>query len=97
MIKQCEVWDYTTRIDKPYSPITGHTGTVFSVAWSPDGKRIASGSGDHTVKVWDASTGKIVLTYSDHSDRVNTVAWSPDGKYIASGSFDNTVKVWWAI
>jgi eukaryotic-like serine/threonine-protein kinase len=64
------------------------------VAWSPDGRRIASGSGDNTVQVWDAVGGGYVFTYRGHSDAVFAVAWSPDGKYIASGSNDYTVQVW---
>ena len=89
------VWDAVTGSDISHSPLTGHTGIVFSVAWY--GIHIASASDDSTVKVWDVSTGQNIITYSGHYKRVNTVAWSPDGKYIASGSFDNTVKVWWAI
>jgi WD40 repeat protein len=72
----------------------GHTNYVGGVAWSPDGKRIASASGDDTVQVWDAFTGGHVLTYRGHSSDVVTVAWSPDGKYLASGSVDTTVQVW---
>ena len=59
---------------------------VDSVAWSPDGKRIASGSYDNTVQVWDAIDGSNVFTYKGHSDVVESVAWSPDGKRIASVS-----------
>ena len=71
----------------------GHTGTVYSVAWSPDGREIASGSGDNTVQVWEAMTGKRLLTHTG-TDSVNSVAWSPDGRDIASGSADHTVQVW---
>jgi len=71
----------------------GHSGFVKSVAWSPDGKRIASGSDDKTVQVWDAAAGGNVYIYKDHSDVVDSVAWSPDGKRIASGSNDKTVQV----
>ncbi len=69
-------------------------GVVYATAWSPDGKRIASGSGDTTVQVWDALDGLHVLLYKGHSREVYTVAWSPDGKLIASGSGDATVQVW---
>jgi WD40 repeat protein len=75
----------------------GHSGGLESVAWSPDGKRIASGSGDGTVQVWDAVDGGNGFTYKGHSGWVRSVAWSPDGKRIASGSGDGTVQVWDAV
>jgi serine/threonine protein kinase len=75
-----------------------HKGEVKAVAWSPDGTRIASGSADKTVQVWDATTGDHVVTYSGHSAEVKAVAWSPrDGQHIASGGLDTTVQVWDAI
>src|SRR6266496_4278065 len=64
----------------------GHSAGVMGVAWSPDGKRIASGSDDDTVQVWDAANGGHVYTYRRHADAVWGVAWSPDGKRIVSGS-----------
>jgi len=72
----------------------GHSGAVYTVAWSPDGKRITSGSTDGTVQVWDAADGGHAFTYHGHSDVVEALAWSPDGKRIASGSRDQTVQVW---
>jgi eukaryotic-like serine/threonine-protein kinase len=67
---------------------------VYAVAWSPDGRRIASGSQDHTVQVWDAQSGKTLLIYRGHTDFVNAVAWSPDSQAIVSGSDDGTIQVW---
>jgi len=75
---------------------TGHKDSVLTAAWSPDGYRIASGSYDYTVKVWDAVTGWHSFTYTGHKDYVWSVTWSPNGKYIASGGgyYDKTVRVW---
>ena len=74
--------------------LEGHSGRVASVSYSPDGKRIVSGSADKTVKVWDAQTGQETLTLKGHSSDVYSVAFSPDGKRIVSGSEDKTVRVW---
>ena len=72
----------------------GHTDEVLRVAWSPDGKRIASGSGDKTVQVWDAADGGNAFTYRGHTSSVWGVVWSPHGTRIASGGEDSTVQVW---
>ena len=73
----------------------GHSNAVNAVAWSPDGKLIASGSGDNTVQVWDATTGANVFTYRGISSRVLAATWSPDSKRIASGDShpNGTVQV----
>ncbi|OQA13313.1 MAG: translocation protein TolB [bacterium ADurb.Bin363] len=72
----------------------GHSDYVTSVSYSPDGKYVASGSWDKTVKIWEVSSGKCIRSLEGHSDYVTSVSYSPDGKYVASGGADETVKVW---
>ena len=71
-----------------------HSSFVRSVAFSPDGQYLASGSTDKTVKLWRVESGECTRTMEGHSLAVLSVAFSPDGQYLASGSWDNTVKLW---
>ncbi len=101
-------WDYRgwehnylyTLFNQNQRTVRGHTYSVWSVAFSPDGKQIVSASGDilgnksGEVKVWDTATGQETLSLKGHTNRVTSVAYSPDGKHIVSGSVDKTVKVW---
>ena len=67
---------------------------VNSIAFSTDGKTLASGSVDNTIKLWDAETGERLHTFRGHKEDIETVAFAPDSKTLASGSEDNTVKLW---
>ena len=91
--QEVQVWDAS--IGTHLLSYKGHSGSVRTVAWSPDGRHIASGSSEKTVQIWDANTGANVYTYHGHSSPVNAVAWSPDGRHIASAGYG--VHVWQAV
>jgi hypothetical protein len=74
--------------------LKGHADDVFSVAFSPDGKRVVTGSNDNTAKIWDAANGTELLTLNGHGSGVRSVAFSPDGRRVVTGSFDKTAKLW---
>src|SRR5262249_6828467 len=72
----------------------GHTKLVPSVAFSPDGQRLATCSEDGTVKLWDTHTGQQTLTLTGHTGVVSHLVFSPDGHRLASNGGDGTVKIW---
>ncbi|KAI0047587.1 WD40 repeat-like protein [Auriscalpium vulgare] len=73
----------------------GHTHEVNSVAFSPGGRRVVSGSEDGTLRIWDAQTGETVgAPFKWHTSSVRSVAFCPDGKRVASGSVDQTIRIW---
>src|SRR5262249_50031132 len=86
------VWDTAT--GKEVVRFPGHKTIVWSVAFSPDGNRVASGGDDGNVKIWDPVTGQEALTLRGHSGPVLCVVFSPDGNKIAAASKDGTVKIW---
>lgn len=85
-------WDTKTWKERGVTGIEGRFA-LLSLAYSPDGKFLATGHGGHEVKLWEAATGKLIKTYT-YSDAVYSVAFSPDGKKLASGSSDGTVMIW---
>lgn len=74
--------------------LKGHTDLVYTLAFSADGKTLATGSFDNTIKLWDFAGGKEKQTLKDHKNSVYCVAFSKDGKYLASASQDTTIRLW---
>ena len=91
------LWDVAS--SKELFVLKGHTNQVMSVAFSPDGKRLATASQDQTVKIWDTQTGQMLITLTHEPPGVRAlglwdVAFSPDGRWIAASSQDGTISLW---
>jgi WD40 repeat protein len=78
----------------PIPLLTGHTDVIYALAFSPDGKTLASCGYDRLIKLWEVATGKLLRDLKDHSDAVYGLAFAPDGKLLASAAADRAVKVW---
>jgi WD40 repeat protein len=74
--------------------LRGHEDVVLRIAWSPDGERLATASGDGTVRIWDADRGSELAVLRGHDDWVRAVMWSPDGRRLVTASGDGTVRIW---
>ena len=74
--------------------LEGHTASVVHAAFSPDGRRIVTASGDHTARVWNAANGQLLAQLEGHTDTVRHAAFSPDGQRIVTASLDKTARVW---
>ena len=88
------IWIYDTHTGEVLALLTGHTGRVLSIAYSPDGLTLVSGSEDKTICFWDTQTGAHKSTLTQHTESVTALAFSPDGNRIISGSADGIVHVW---
>jgi WD40 repeat protein len=93
---RCWEWHYVHRLcHADLFTLKAHPDHhVYSVAFSPDGKHLATASWDKTVKLSETSSGQELFTFNGHTGRVHSVAFSPNGKRLASASDDKTVKVW---
>ena len=90
-------WDVTDP-ENPHSlsPLRGHTAFVCQIALSPDGKTLASGGWDSTLRLWDPLAGQELMILRAHSAVIACLAWSPDGQSLYTGSGDATVRIWHA-
>lgn len=87
-----QLWDLQT--GESFQVLRGHTGGVWSLAFSPDGQTLASGSDDQTIRLWNLQTGQCLQVLHEHTSWVSSLIFSADGQILVSGSYDRTIKLW---
>ncbi len=88
------IWIYDVQTGDALDLLTGHTGPVTSIVFSPDGNTIATGSEDNTIRLWDVNTKQHINTCDGHEDGINKIAFHPNGKTFASDSEDWQIRIW---
>ncbi|MCE9532578.1 MAG: caspase family protein [Planctomycetes bacterium] len=90
--KDARLWNANT--GEEIRQFNGHTEGITALAFSPDGKQIATGSSDKTTRVWDAANGKQLWSMEGHASRITSISFSADGKRVITGSIDHTARIW---
>jgi len=94
------IYMWNIKTGRAEAALEGHQGILNSIAFSPDGKYLASGSADNTIQIWDLKTNNLIITFQAHTKGVTHVAFSPDGRYLASAGYENLygnntlIKIW---